>query len=190
MNKAIFLDRDGTINVDKGYVHKIKDFQYIDGVIEALKLFTTLGYIIIVVTNQSGIARGYYTDKDLEKLNKWMISDLREKGVVVSKVYYCPHLPEAIIWEYRLNCQCRKPKTGLFWKAKQEFDINMSNSYAIGDKMRDLAICKETDIKGILLKSKNELYMKTSIKDNIVICNNLLQAANLIWKRDKGKNDE
>lgn len=148
---AIFLDRDGTINVDKDYLYRIEEFEYVDGVIDALKTLLNLGFILVVVTNQSGIARGYYTEEDLAKLNEWMQEDLRKRGVVLSGVYYCPHHPEALIPQYRTKCNCRKPATGLYWQAEKELQIDMSKSFVIGDKIRDLAICEESGVTGILL---------------------------------------
>lgn len=165
MNKAIFLDRDGTINIDYGYVHKISEYKYISGAIEGLKILHNLGYVLIVITNQSGIGRGYYTLKEFNKLNEYMLKDLKQYGINISKVYMCPHIDAD-------NCNCRKPKLELFYRAIKEFDIDINNSYAIGDKERDLSICKSENIKGILL---------TNTVNNDYICKkNLLEAANYI----------
>lgn len=151
VNKAIFLDRDGTINVEKHYLHKIEDFEFLPGVIEGLKLLQEAGYLLIVITNQSGIARGYYNEEDFQKLNEWMIEKLKENGVNISKVYYCPHLPDANIEKYRIECECRKPKLGMYKTAIKEFDIDLDESWAIGDKIRDLAICEKTGCRGMLV---------------------------------------
>lgn len=151
MNKAVFLDRDGTINIEKNYLCRIEDFQYINGAIEALQILEKLGYLLIIVTNQSGIARGYYTEKEFLRLNQWMIKDLEQKGIHIAKVYFCPHHPDGIIKKYAAVCRCRKPATGLFWKAQEAFQIDMERSYAIGDKMRDVSICRESGIQGIIL---------------------------------------
>ena len=141
-NKAVFLDRDGTINIDKDYIYKVSDFEFIPGAVEALKLLQDAGYLLIIITNQSGIARGYYTEEDYEKLNDWMIKTLAEQyGVFITASYFCPHHPEAVVPAYRINCSCRKPGTALFEQAIREHDIDLSSSYAIGDKLRDLAIC-------------------------------------------------
>ena len=154
-NKAIFLDRDGTINVDKGYVYKIEDFEFLPGAIEALRLLQEAGFILIIITNQSGIARGYYTKEDFERLNRWMLTELERHGVHIAAVYYCPHLPaekgENIPLElkkYRINCSCRKPKLELFEKAIRDFNIDLSQSFAIGDKPRDCTICEVTECRG------------------------------------------
>lgn len=159
MNKAVFLDRDGTINVDKNYLHKVEDFEYLQGVKEALKIFETLGYILIIVTNQSGIARGYYSEDDYRRLSDWMKSDLESDGIFLAGQYYCPHLPNAEITEYARECDCRKPNVGMFLQAIKDHDIDLDNSIAVGDKKRDLAICKNMlgrKMQGYLVYSDEE----------------------------------
>lgn len=151
MNKAVFLDRDGTINVDKDYLYRIEDFEYIDGAVEGMKALQDMGYLLVIVTNQSGIARGYYSEDDYLQLEHWLLADLKAKGVNISGAYYCPHHPKAKLKEYRRDCDCRKPKTGLFYRAVSDLEIDLDDSIAIGDKPRDLAICKETKAMGILL---------------------------------------
>lgn len=175
-NKVVFLDRDGTINVEKNYLYKIEDFEYIDGAIEALKLLLQYGYLLVIITNQSGIARGYYTEKQCQELNDWMLADLAKEGIDIAKIYYCPHHPNGIIPEYKKNCDCRKPNVGLFRQAEKELQIDMNKSYAIGDKMRDLAICDVSGVTGILLGSISGQVLP---KDGY-LCSNLLQAARLI----------
>lgn len=151
MNKAVFLDRDGTINIDKEYLYKVEDFEYLPGAVEGLKKLGDAGYLLIVITNQSGIARGYYTEEDYRHMDEWMKANLLTKGVKIAGSYYCPHHPKADVLEYRRECECRKPGTELFWKAQKDFDIDMSQSFAIGDKERDLSICREAPVKGILI---------------------------------------
>ena len=153
-NKAVILDRDGTINVDAGYVGRKEDFVYLDGAIDGLKALTEANYCLIVVTNQSGIARGYYTEAQFKALNEWMIEDLRTKGITITATYYCPHHPEATVEAYRIDCDCRKPKLGMFEKAIAENDININDLYVIGDKNRDVALCdKYESVHGIVLYS-------------------------------------
>ena len=109
--KTIFLDRDGVINKELNYLYKIEDFEFIDGVFETCKYLITLDYKIIVITNQSGISRGYYTEKDFQIINNWMLSEFKKNGVSILDVFYCPHLPDS-------NCTCRKPKPGMLLEAK------------------------------------------------------------------------
>ena len=151
MNKAIFLDRDGTINVEKNYLYKIEDFEFLPGVIEALKMLQDAGFLLIVITNQSGIGRGYYTENDFKKLNDWMVLTLKDQGVTINAVYFCPHLPDAKLKKYRMDCECRKPKLGMYEQAIKDFDVDVSQSYAIGDKIRDLSICHTTGCRGFLV---------------------------------------
>ena len=151
MNKAIFLDRDGTINVEKNYLYKIEDFEFLPGVRDALRQLQRAGYLLIIITNQSGIGRGYYTEEDFQRLNDWMVTELKRQGVIISDVYYCPHLPDAQVPEYRRDCECRKPKLGMYRQAVIDHNIDLSRSYAIGDKIRDCAICETTECKGFLI---------------------------------------
>ncbi len=151
MNKAVFLDRDGVINVDKGYVCRIEDFEYMEGAVDNLLRFQEQGYLLIVITNQSGIARGFFTEDQYLELQEWMVKDLKSKGVKITACYYCPHLPDAVIPKYRCKCKCRKPGTELFYRAAKEYDIDLDKSIAIGDKERDLTICRGTRATGYLL---------------------------------------
>lgn len=150
-NKAVFLDRDGTLNRDKGYLYQIEEFEILPGVIEGLQLLQEAGYILIVVTNQSGIARGYYTECEFQTLNAWMVRKFEEKGIKIAGVYYCPHLPDAPVLIYRKVCRCRKPGIALYEKAMQDFHIDLSLSYVVGDRIRDCSICKSTDCCGFLI---------------------------------------
>ena len=132
-SKALFLDRDGVINIEKDYLYKIEDFQFIDGIIELCKYYQSLDFKIFVVTNQSGIARGYYNENDLATLTSWMLSEFTKSGIEVLKVYYCPHHPDI-----SGECSCRKPNPGMLLSAKDEFDVDLDKSIIIGDKERDI----------------------------------------------------
>lgn len=163
-NKAIFLDRDGTINVEKHYLYLIEEFEFLPGVVEGLKMLQDAGYLLIVITNQSGIGRGYYTEEDFHKLNNWMLDTLDQIGIHISKVYYCPHLSDANIEKYRLECDCRKPRLGSFYQAVKDFNIDLSLSYSIGDKLRDCAICWCSKCKGFLLGENESLTTINDVK--------------------------
>lgn len=129
--KALFLDRDGVINVDRGYVYKQEDFEFIDGIFEFCRCAKQLGYLIFVITNQSGIGRGYYTDHDFRSLSDWMCGVFKEQGVYIEKIYYCPSRPEE-------NSPDRKPMPGMILRAAEEFDIDLAMSVLVGDKNSDI----------------------------------------------------
>lgn len=153
MKKAILLDRDGTINVEKDYLHKIEDFEFEKNVVEALKIFSDLGYTMAVVTNQSGIARGYYTEDDLQKLNEYIKRELEKHGIVIEKFYYCPHHPEKGIGKYKTDCMCRKPNTGMLEAAIEEFDIDKTVSFMVGDTIADIDAGSRAGLTPILVKT-------------------------------------
>lgn len=188
MNKAIFLDRDGTINIEKNYLYKVEDFEFIPGVVDALKVLQNLGYRLIIITNQSGIARGYYSEHDFKLLNDWMKEELRNQGILIDAVYYCPHLPDAKMTNYRVLCNCRKPKIGLYTKAIENFDIDLSKSYAVGDKIRDCSICKESECKGFLIGNNEQSDTIRAVKNgeyrNIQYAENLIEVAKKIMEDD------
>ena len=128
MNKALFLDRDGTINVDTGYVHKASDFHFIDGIVDFCHQAQEKGYKIIVITNQSGIARGYFTEEDYQKITQHMCDEFEKQGVMITDVFHCPDL----------ESPDRKPNAGLFLKAQKKYVIDMKHSISVGDKERDI----------------------------------------------------
>lgn len=138
MNKAVFWDRDGTINIEKNYLYKIDDFEFIPGVIDLMRKFKEEGYLQILITNQSGIARGYYSIDDMKKLNEYMQAELNKCGTGFDAIYFCPHHPDGIVKEFSRECSCRKPGTGLFERAIRDYNIDAHHSIAIGDKARDL----------------------------------------------------
>ena len=135
---AIFLDRDGTLNVDHGYVHEIDEFQFIDGVIDACLKLKEMGFLLVLVTNQSGIARGKFTEDQFMTLTEWMDWSLADRGVDLDGIYFCPHHPEATVAEFRQACDCRKPQPGMLLTAQEELNIDMAASYMVGDKLEDM----------------------------------------------------
>lgn len=153
MKPAVFIDRDGTINVEKEYLHKIEDFEFIPGADKAIKLLNDNGFLVIVVTNQSGVARGYYGENDVKKLHDHLKSRLKNIGAHFDAIYYCPHHNEKGIGKYKVECDCRKPNIGMFERARKEFDIDISNSWMIGDKIDDMKFAENAGIKGILVKT-------------------------------------
>lgn len=133
LKKALFLDRDGVVNVEKNYIHKIEDFEFIDGILELCKHYQNHGFNIFIITNQSGISRGYYSEEDFEVLTSWMIKEFDKHGIVITKVYHCPHHPD-----FNGECSCRKPHAGMLIQAQKEYDIDLKNSVLVGDKERDI----------------------------------------------------
>lgn len=182
--KAIFLDRDGTINVEKDYLYKISDFEFLPGAVGALRILQAAGFQLIIITNQSGIARGFYTENDYHALNDWMLEELKRNDVDITAVYYCPHHPNAKVEKYRVNCDCRKPRLGLYEKAVADFNIDLSQSYVIGDKLRDCAICRTTACRGYLISSNEKLEIIEAVQNgeyqNISYAADLMEAAEKI----------
>ncbi len=137
-NPAIFLDRDGVINVDTGYVYLVDDFKFIDGVIDALLQLKQKGYLLVVVTNQSGIARGMFTEEQFMSLTEWMDWSLADRGVDLDGIYFCPHHPSEGSDQYRKSCTCRKPGPDMILDAVKHLDIDLTRSYMVGDKPSDM----------------------------------------------------
>jgi len=158
--KAFFLDRDGIINIDRGYVSRIEDFTFIDGVFEALRSLSAKGYLLIVVTNQSGIGRGYYTEENFRTLTDWMLERFAEHGIPIAQVYSCPHAPEA-------DCSCRKPAPGLFLQALREHGIDPCASWMIGDKPSDMVAAAAAGIGNRVLLGCLQSPESTSTISNL-----------------------
>lgn len=182
MNKAVFLDRDGTIARDVNYCHRVEDFEILPNAPEAIKLLIKNGFKIVIITNQSGIARGYFTEEILAQIHQKMKDELSTCDAQVDAIYYCPHHPDD-------GCECRKPKTALFNKAAKEFDIDLQNSFIIGDRQMDIDAGKILQCKTVLVTTGpsppdlNPQY-PTSLPD--YVATNLLEAAEWIVTNRKG----
>ena len=184
MKKAIFLDRDGTINVEKDYIYKSEDLVFEEGTIEALKTFKNLGYILIVVSNQSGIARGYFTEEDLNIFNNNMNEILKKNGVEIIEFYCCPHHPDGI-GEYKKVCECRKPNNKMIEDAIKKYNIDREKSYMIGDKTSDIGAGLKSNLKTALVKTGYGLKdMEKIDKNETLICENLKDFSEIL-KREK-----
>ena len=154
--KTIFLDRDGVINIEKNYLHKIDDFEFISGVFDACNYFENLGYRIIIVTNQSGISRGFYSAKDFEILTQWMIKQFKLKQIDILDIFHCPHSPND-------KCKCRKPMPGMLLEAQKKYRIDMGNSWLIGDKEEDIIAAHNSGINNtIIVRSGHKIDELTS----------------------------
>ena len=137
--KALFLDRDGVINVDRHYVHRVEDFEFVDGIFELCTRARALGYRLVVVTNQAGIARGYYGEADFQSLTRWMLGVFEERGAPIDRVYHCPYHPTAGLGDYRRESFDRKPNPGMLLRARDELRLDLAASTFIGDKDSDMA---------------------------------------------------
>jgi D-glycero-D-manno-heptose 1,7-bisphosphate phosphatase len=136
--RALFLDRDGVINVDRHYVHRVEDFEFLPGIFELCTAAEACGYLIVVVTNQAGIGRGYYTEDDFQHLTTWMVAVFRQRGIGIARVYHCPYHPTAGVGEYRRESFDRKPQPGMLLKARDDLGLDLAASVLIGDKDSDI----------------------------------------------------
>lgn len=146
MNKALFLDRDGVINIDRGHVYLREQFEFVPGIFDLCRRFLQDGYLILVVTNQAGIAKGIYSEEDFQKLTSWMVQQFNHEGITITKVYYCPHHPEI-----DGNCECRKPEPGMLLQAIKEFDLDIKTCILIGDKESDIEAGRRAGIPDLNL---------------------------------------
>ncbi|CAD6524274.1 D-glycero-beta-D-manno-heptose 1,7-bisphosphate 7-phosphatase [Paraburkholderia metrosideri] len=136
--KALFLDRDGVVNIDTGYVHAPNECVFVEDIFELVRTANHAGYAVVLVTNQAGIARGYFTFAQFEAFTDWMLGEFESRDARIDRVYYCPHHPEFGLGELRQNCACRKPQPGMFTQAHADLDLDMSESLMVGDKLSDL----------------------------------------------------
>ena len=149
---AVFIDRDGTINEQMGYVNHISRFVLLPGSAEGIRLLNRHQYLAIIVSNQSGVARGYFPMELIERIHGHMQDLLAKKGANIDGIFFCPHYPRGVVPEYSMECDCRKPRTGLVQKACEEFDIDMKNSYVIGDRFSDIELAERSNLQGIMVK--------------------------------------
>lgn len=171
INKAFFLDRDGVINTELDYVSTAESFHFINGVFDACRIILSQGYQIIVITNQSGIARGYYTLSQFSELNTWMLREFKKERIDVTEVYFCPHHSIAGLGAYKVECECRKPKPGMILRAKNEHNIDLAQSVLVGDHVSDIEAGENAGIGSLFL-------VDHANKENSVAnpCQNLLDA--------------
>lgn len=153
MKRALFLDRDGIINEDRHYVHRIEDFHFVDGIFDLCRAATDAGLSIIIVTNQAGIARGFYTEQQFRTLTAWMTAQFSDTGLKIDQVYFCPHHPLHGMGPYKLECHCRKPRPGMIQQAQAEHNICLRDSILIGDKESDILAAKAAGVGSTVLVS-------------------------------------
>ena len=147
---AAFFDRDGILNQDSGYVFRSEQFRWCEGAIEAIKSLNDRRYLVFVVTNQAGIAHGYYGEESVQALHRWMSAELAKEGAHIDGFYYCPHHPNGRRKEYAIDCDCRKPNPGMLLAAMREWEVDREHSFFIGDKESDLQAAKAASVHGIL----------------------------------------
>lgn len=176
---AAFLDRDGVINEDRRYVHDIDNFHFLPGALEACRRLVAAGYLLIIVTNQAGIARGYYGVRDFDALTAWMSAQFTAAGAPLAAVYYCPHHPEGVIAGLSLECDCRKPAPGLFLRAQRDLKIDMRNSIAVGDKDSDIAAAQAAGVGRCFLMDNAASHRGSplAIAHGYEVVSSLLEAA-------------
>ena len=162
--KTIFLDRDGVINKDNNYVYKISEFEFMNEVFNTCLYFRNLGYELIIITNQSGISRGYFNENQYKALTEWMLTQFQQKQIKILDIYHCPHGPKS-------NCLCRKPMPGLIFEAKRKYNIDMDKSWMIGDSERDIEAANNAKLFNTILINddhklieSNALYIVNSIE--------------------------
>ncbi|MFP3644424.1 D-glycero-beta-D-manno-heptose 1,7-bisphosphate 7-phosphatase [Paraburkholderia sp. SIMBA_054] len=145
--RALFLDRDGVINVDIGYLHRKEDCVFLPGIFELVRRARRAGFDVFVVTNQAGIARGYYTEETFAGFTDWMMGQFADEGAPITQVYYCPHHPDAGVRSYRISCECRKPQPGMLLRAAAEHGIDLAASAMVGDSVTDMEAAKAAGIR-------------------------------------------
>lgn len=171
---AVFFDRDGTINEESGYLSNPDDLALIKGAAEAVKRLNSIGIKVIVISNQSGVGRGFFSEEDLARVNKRLTDLLLSHGARIDAIYYCPHHPED-------NCECRKPKPGLLKKAALEHSIDLTRSYVVGDKKTDVELARNAGSKGILVKTGfGSSQLKTMASAPLFVAEDILDATDWI----------
>jgi len=177
MNKAVFLDRDGTIIEDVGYLNNPKEIKFIPGTIEAIKKLNQAGYKVVVITNQSGIARGLIREDMLQTIDKTMQKTILAGGAHLDGIYYCPHHPDHGHYPYKRKCNCRKPGPGMILKAQKDLNIDLKQSFMIGDKISDVEAGINAKVKPILvLTGQSAQFKEKAAEKGIKICQDLNQA--------------
>ncbi|HJP83305.1 MAG TPA: D-glycero-beta-D-manno-heptose 1,7-bisphosphate 7-phosphatase [Fimbriimonadaceae bacterium] len=161
-NRIAFLDRDGVINVDRGYVYRPDQWEWMPDAIEAVRWLNDNGFVVIAVTNQSGIGRGLFSERDFQSLAEFMQTELAKSGAKIDDVYFCPHHPTEAQGAYRLDCECRKPKPGMLLRGLREYSGDTDSSFFIGDKQSDMEAARAAGISGLLYEGGSLLTLVQS----------------------------
>lgn len=179
---AVFLDRDGTINIEKNYLYRIEDWEWIPGTENAITQLNKAGFLVVVVSNQAGIARGYYTAQSVNELHNHVSTDLMRKGGKIDAYYFCPHHPEH---GENQSCECRKPKPLMIFEAAKALNIDLNNSWLIGDKLIDVFAGKAAGVKGILVQTGYGTHELTHLPPEHVTVADLPAAVAMIIQNKK-----
>ena len=180
LKKAIFLDRDGTINEEREYLFRAEDMEFIPGAVDAMALLKSAGFVLVVVTNQSGIGRGFYSETDLLQLHDFMQNELKKSFASVDAFYFCPHHPVHGKGDYLQDCSCRKPLPGMILQAATDLGIDLASSWMIGDKQADVEAGFTAGCRPILVRTGYGAVDSGSISSQIPVVDDLLAAARLI----------
>ncbi|MHB8255893.1 MAG: D-glycero-beta-D-manno-heptose 1,7-bisphosphate 7-phosphatase [Acidiferrobacterales bacterium] len=179
--RAVFLDRDGTINVEKSYLYRLEDWEWIPGAIDAIRNLNRAGYLVIVVTNQAGIARGMYGEEDVRRLHEQIDAELAPLGARIDAYYYCPHHPD---FGARIACSCRKPSPGMILQASRDWDIDLSHSYIVGDKLADVEAGLAAGVTPILVATGYGAESRSALASGVHWVTDVGAAARLIMEAD------
>lgn len=162
--KALFFDRDGILNVDTGYVHRFEEIRWVEGAREAVSRLTKNGWLLFVVTNQSGVARGLYEETDVLELHKKMNDEFNKYGGNIEEFFFCPHLKGAKVPRYDIECNCRKPRPGMILRAMEKYELSAENTFLVGDSPRDVEAAKRAGIQGFLFDENNlDIFLKNHL---------------------------
>lgn len=180
MRQAVFLDRDGTINEERDYLFRCEEFRFIPGVPQAIKKLNDAGLLVVVVTNQSGVARGYYSESDVERLHHFIQQQLATIGAHIDAFYYCPHHPTKGQGVYKRACCCRKGEPGMLLQAAQEHDIDLARSYIVGDKLADVEAGLAAGCTPLLVLTGYGAKQRHQMPEQTAICADLTAAVTII----------
>jgi len=178
--RAVFLDRDGTINVEKDYLHRVEEFEFIPGAPDSIRKLKEAGYLVIVVTNQSGVARGYYDIEAVHRLHAHLDAELSKIGAAIDAYYVCPHHPEHGVGDYRCQCDCRKPMPGMLLEAAGRFGIDLASSFLVGDNMSDVDAARNAGCRPVLVTTGHGGKHVDALPENVPVFATLKEAAEAI----------
>ncbi|KHO46282.1 MAG: D-glycero-D-manno-heptose 1,7-bisphosphate phosphatase [archaeon GW2011_AR3] len=187
-NRAIFIDRDGTINVEMPtYLYQLEDFAFLPGSVEAIAKLSKTDYKLIIITNQGGVAKGIYTEEDVNKINHHIVSELKKHGAEIHRVYYCPHHKDGTVEGYSFICECKKPGTKFFEEAAHEFKLNLKKSWMVGDRDFDIMAGARAGCRTVLVKSgiNGEEYYRNMTVEPDFVAPDLKMAVEIILEHEK-----